>query len=625
MRTQFKYLLMILQGSTVLAFGQSGMTTLELKDLSSFNPQAGNWMIVGDITMDRNIAIGHHEIAGEEQRKKKPKKATEEVPGAVIYEEGSGILLNMNTPDKKDQLLTNWEHGDIALELEVMLPKGSNSGIYMQGRYEVQLLDSWGVKYPKFSDMGGIYRNFESASEKRYIGKAPLVNAAKAPGLWQTLKISFRAPRFDASGKKTANARFERVELNGAVIHDHVEVPLPTGGPVSPGEAAIGPLMIQGDHGPVAFRHIRYRLLHDSEVTLTDLSYKVYLGTFQSEQQFRDRSPDKKGQLEALTWEAAGRNNDFAILFDGTVHIPEDGNYTFRLYRRGTGRLTLNGEDLGADENARSISLTEGSYPVEVVYYKNENWYQPLLGLFVESESTHRKTLHAFNSRPPAVDLIPPIYVDVEGETKLLRAFLDFEGDRDRRLTHTMAVGEPGGSNYIYDLKSGTLLCIWRGGFVEATPMWFSTGDGSFRPVGAVQYLFTEPQLALLDHQQAPFPNKSGEDFRGKGYALDEEGKPVFTYLYKGGTVTDKLTPVQGDQMIRRTVSFSNLATGQHYYKLAEGTRITRLRDGSYAVNDKQYYLRPGSGTESFVREVAGKQELVVKAEGQPIQYDLIW
>jgi Domain of Unknown Function (DUF1080) len=616
---------MILQGSTALALAQSGMTTLELKDLSSFDPQAGNWMIVGDVTMDRNISIDHQEIVGEEERKGKAKKPTEQVPGAVRYEEGSGILLNMHTPDKKDQLLTNWEHGDIALELEVMLPKGSNSGIYMQGRYEVQLQDSWGVKYPKFSDMGGIYRNFESVSEKRYMGKAPLVNAAKAPGLWQTLKINFRAPRFDASGKKTANARFERVELNGAVIHDHVEVPLPTGGAIGPEEAAIGPLMIQGDHGPVAFRNIRYRLLRDSNVTLTDLSYKVYLGTFQSEQEFRDRSPDKKGQLEALTWEAAGQNNNFAILFDGTVHIPEDGNYTLRLFRRGTGRLTLNGEDLGSSENPRSIPLTKGSYPVEIVYYKNENWYEPLLGLFVESENTHRKTLHAFNSLPPAVDLIPPIYVDVEGETKLLRAFLDFEGDRKRRLTHTMAVGEPGGSNYIYDLKSGTLVCMWRGGFVEATPMWFGTGDGSFRPVGAVQYFFMEPQLALLDHQRAPFPNKSGEDFRGKGYALDENRKPVFTYLYKGGMVTDKLAPVQGGRMIRRTVTFSSLAAGQHYYKLAGGSRITRLQDGSYAVDDKQYYLRLESETKPFIREVAGKQELVVKVKGQPIQYDIIW
>ncbi len=608
-----------------MALAQSGMTTLELKDLSSFNPQAGNWMIVGDVTMDRNISIDHQEIVGEEERKRKAKKPTEQVPGAVSYEEGSGILLNMHTPDKKDQLLTNWEHGDIALELEVMLAKGSNSGIYMQGRYEVQLQDSWGVKYPKFSDMGGIYRNFESVSEKRYMGKAPLVNAAKAPGLWQTLKINFRAPRFDASGKKTSNARFERVELNGAVIHDHVELPLPTGGALGPEEAAIGPLMIQGDHGPVAFRNIRYRLLHDSKVTLTDLSYKVYLGTFQSEQEFRDRSPDKKGQLEALTWEAAGRNNNFAILFDGTVHIPEDGNYALRLYRRGEGRLTLNGKDLGSYENPRSVPLTKGSYPVEIVYYKNENWYEPLLGLFVESENTHRKTLHAFNSLPPAVDLIPPIYVDVEGETKLLRAFLDFEGDRKRRLTHTMAVGEPGGSNYIYDLKSGTLVCMWRGGFVDATPMWFGTGDGSFRPVGAVQYLFMEPQLALLDHQQAPFPNQSGEDFRGKGYALDENGKPVFTYLYKGGTVTDKLAPDQGGRMIRRTVSFSNLAAGQVYYKLAEGSRITGLLDGSYAVDDKQYYLRLESETKPFIREVAGKQELVVKVKGQPIQYDIIW
>ena len=70
-------------------FGQSGMTKLELKDLSSFNPQAGNWMIVGDVTMDRNISIDHQEIVGEEERKGKAKKPTEQVPGAVSYEEGS--------------------------------------------------------------------------------------------------------------------------------------------------------------------------------------------------------------------------------------------------------------------------------------------------------------------------------------------------------------------------------------------------------------------------------------------------------------------------------------------------------------------------------------------------------
>jgi hypothetical protein len=70
------------------------------------------------------------------------------------------------------------------------------------------------------------------------MGKAPLTNAAKAPGLWQKMKISFKAPKFDAARKKIANARFVSVELNGIQIYDNVEVPLPTGGPVENNEGA---------------------------------------------------------------------------------------------------------------------------------------------------------------------------------------------------------------------------------------------------------------------------------------------------------------------------------------------------------------------------------------------------
>ena len=64
------------------------------------------------------------------------------------------------------------------------------------------------------------------------------------------------APRFDAAGKKTANAKFVKVVLNGATIHENVDTPAPTGGELGP-EVAKGPLMFQGDHGPVAFRNIK--------------------------------------------------------------------------------------------------------------------------------------------------------------------------------------------------------------------------------------------------------------------------------------------------------------------------------------------------------------------------------
>jgi hypothetical protein len=144
-------------------------------------------------------------------------------------------------------LLTEQSFGDCELHIELMVAKDSNSGVYLMGQYEVQVFDSFGKPDDKLahSDLGGIY----SVS-------APLTNASKAPGEWQTLDIVFRAPRFDAAGKKTENARFLNVTLNGKTIQENVEVKGPTGGELPGGEKATGPLMLQGDHGVVAYRNI---------------------------------------------------------------------------------------------------------------------------------------------------------------------------------------------------------------------------------------------------------------------------------------------------------------------------------------------------------------------------------
>ena len=136
--------------------------------------------------------------------------------------------------------------GDILLEIEVMVPKGSNSGIYMMGEYEVQVFDSFGKEKMGMGDMGALY----SAS-------APKKNACKAPGEWQKFVIDFRAPKFDADGKKSANAVFVKIELNGEIIQENVELKGPTPGGITGKESATGPIMFQGDHGPVAFRAIK--------------------------------------------------------------------------------------------------------------------------------------------------------------------------------------------------------------------------------------------------------------------------------------------------------------------------------------------------------------------------------
>jgi hypothetical protein len=92
-------------------------------------------------------------------------------------------------------------------------------------------------------------------------GYPPKVNACKPPGQWQTLDIVWRSPKFDASGKKTANARFVVVKLNDQVVQEDLDVPYPTGNNWRNKEVPTGPILLQGDHGTVAFRNIRVRPL----------------------------------------------------------------------------------------------------------------------------------------------------------------------------------------------------------------------------------------------------------------------------------------------------------------------------------------------------------------------------
>ena len=84
----------------------------------------------------------------------------------------------------------------------------------------------------------------------------PSVNASKPPGEWQTYDITFRAPKFDTNGNKIANAVFVEVVWNGQIIHENVEMAGCTRGALIEDEVATGPLMLQGDHGPVAFRNV---------------------------------------------------------------------------------------------------------------------------------------------------------------------------------------------------------------------------------------------------------------------------------------------------------------------------------------------------------------------------------
>ena len=143
--------------------------------------------------------------------------------------------------------------GDCTVEVEFLVGKAtpgnsvdSNSGVKMMNIYEVQIFDSYGVATPGKTDCAAIYSE-----------TPPSLNACKPPGEWQKLVIDFRAPRFDANGKKTANAKFVKVTLNGQVVQDNVEIAHGTNVSRNAPEHPTGPIYLQGDHGAVAFRNLK--------------------------------------------------------------------------------------------------------------------------------------------------------------------------------------------------------------------------------------------------------------------------------------------------------------------------------------------------------------------------------
>lgn len=617
-----------------MSVGLFAQEQLSLDNMDSFRSQAGNWKIVGNVLVDRNIDVHANDITPEndtKKRKRKNKKKLADIPKPVSIEEGNGILFNNYNAAQKDHLLTKWEHGDLKLELEVMIPKGSNSGIYLQGRYELQIKDSWGVSLPKHNDLGGIHRNWEEEPSKIFRGIAPISNAAKAPGLWQKLSIHFQAPKFNAQGDKISNAKFVSVELNGIQIHNNVEVPLPTGGPISKEETTRGPLLIQGDHGPMAFKNIKYQLLRDSDVEITSLKYKTYKNIFRGLEDIDTNESSLEKEAEFIDINVVDEEDNLGIQYTGILNIKEQDDYTISVGYTGGIDFILDGNSIlkknsPSDQGTlnATVALAPGQHPFTLTNIKSAGWRAPRLGLTIKGSNTNPKKFHTLDSYPPLVNSVSPIYVEAAAKPVLLRGFVNFRGN-EKRLSHTIGVGTPEGLNFVYDLAAANIIGVWRGDFVNATPMWHSRGNGSFTPKGAVQWTFLSRPVAALNTMQTAFPETATSDFKALGYAIAANtGLPVFKSEYKGVTIENTITPSENNTHFIHKIKFSDVAATNWYYKIASGN-ITSLKDGSFAINNQEYYVQVLSGQKATIRTINGTSELIIPVDGRTINYEIIW
>lgn len=578
--------------------------TVPLTDLSFFDNPSPNWKVAAGAQAD----IAQDEV--------------------LTTKDGSGILVNL--PGKKDakDLFTKTTYGDADLELDYMMARGSNSGIYLQGRYEIQLLDSWGTVNPKSGDNGGIYERWDDSKpegQQGYDGHAPRQNASRAPGLWQHMKISFQAPRFDSNGQKISNAKVLYVWLNGVLIQDNVELAGPTRGAFDNKEAAIGPLRLQGDHGPVAFRNIRITSFDKPHPALSNLKYGVYKDGVIEGDSYKKLKSESEGTSPVLSSNQGKLTNNFLIRYTGSIQIKEAGEYVFKLnVPGGKGKLRIDGVDavmLIENRGEGKAQLQPGDHPFELLYSKTVEWARPALGLTVSGPGIREYLLSDANVSNN--DPVDPILINATSNT-VLRSFSDLPGGI--RVTHGVNVGSPELLHYTYDLDKGMIVEIWRGGFLDATPMWHDRGDGSSRPAGSVQYLGKPvPAIEKLSDANAAWAlDTAGTGYRPKGYVLNADDVPAFKYNIYGTSVNDASSVMDKGQGIHREITLANAVDGL-FYHLASGN-IETLGNGLYVIDDKSYYIRidDAGGAKPVVRDAGGEQELIIPIQ-KKLTYSIIF
>lgn len=149
----------------------------------------------------------------------------------------NGMLVNLVDKEHGTDLVTEEKFWNFMVRFEYMVPQGANSGFYLRGRHEIQIYDDFPEGKPSISGNGAIYNL-----------AAPSQFASRPAGQWQTVEATIKENRVT-------------VILNGVKIHDHIVVDRPTGAEIDRNVDQPGPIFLQGDHGSVAFRNMRIKIL----------------------------------------------------------------------------------------------------------------------------------------------------------------------------------------------------------------------------------------------------------------------------------------------------------------------------------------------------------------------------
>jgi hypothetical protein len=516
---------------------------------------------------------------------------TDPLTSKTLLSEGKGNII-LNAPDKKKpgvDIVSNEKFGDAEVTLVYMMAPGSNSGMYLQGQYEVQLLDSWHSTNPKAGDNGGIYERWDESKpdgQKGYQGYAPRQNASKAPGVWQTLKVQFKAPRFSDSGQKTENARIVSATLNGVLIHEDVELFGPTRGAMAGGEVAVGPIRIQGDHGPIAIQSLEVKRYETTAPEFSSISYKVFPGAYTELPAENTLVSSSSGKISTFNEFVAGLTTASLSKFEGTISVKKAGNYTFRMaVPNGLGAIQIGSTTdlptLRSGNISLQKSLEAGEIPYVIWVSKPTDWTTQGFQLSASADAMwDRSYSQPVGMRERGTD---PILVDTK-ETPVLRSFIELPSRA--KISHGISVSSQKGAHYSYDLNSNQLLRVWRGMFLDATPMWNDRGNGVSRPMGVVTELSEGSPLFY----SSSFTPIAGE-WKPKGYQILGDGAVRFSSISESLELKDRIQVMPDGKGVNRDLELTGNTTPM-MIRVAPGKVMTVVAENLYWLEDSGLYLK---------------------------------
>jgi hypothetical protein len=344
----------------------------------------------------------------------------------------------------------------------------------------------------------------------------------------------------------------------------------------------------------------------------------TYKGFFNQEPEFSKLDAATLGIIANIQDPILTPTGQNLTRYMGNLNIPVTGEYTIHmLVSSGTGQLKIDGKkvtEMGEEYQRATVTLTKGTVPVEILVSKTKDWSDTGLDLYVSGPGLREIPLSKSATRQ--IWSTDPILVDQQ-DVPMLRSFMDLPDGK--RITHALSVSSPQQVHYSYDLSKGNLFQVWRGGFLDATPMWNDRGNGASVPLGTVVFLGNpEKNLQGIEFQS----NK--QNFDSQGYQI-KNGGVEFSYDLQGINFKDFIISRADGKGLDRTLSASG-GTANKQYAIAEGATIKLIKDGLYWVEDKGFYIQvdPKSANKPVVQSSGDKQQLLVSLNSQ-IQYAILF